>query len=159
MFRRVLNLNGCVRVKSNRSALEKGWGRNPGRIEGLHGFSRSGRGDAARCSHPGLANGRCALAALSMAVMSPAPPNATTLQRARDAINMLCEDTFRKQLESLLLETITSALQTGTRGQRPSLPDRWKFLNKLADSNAQKPLHTAAYEAFDWRRRIFPEIF
>ena len=57
-----------------------------------------------------------------------------------------------------VLRTITERLQptmeqwsygVPSRGERPGVPNRWQYLNKLAASSALRPTREKAYQAMD----------
>ena len=76
---------------------------------------------------------------------------AANLATARTACEALADSDTIRPLMMKLLGVITSSMQIerSQRGARPRLPDRWKYLNKLAESNPNRPLRAAVFEAMD----------
>ena len=77
---------------------------------------------------------------------------ADELARGRDACDALhSDDPLRPEMRSLL-DTIEKRLEgneKASRGRRPALPDRWRFLTKLAAHHRLRPSHENAYEVMD----------
>ena len=84
-----------------------------------------------------------------MALVDSASPHAAQLARARAACAALDGDDALQLLMSKLLDTVESRVQQANVGLRPALPDRHKYLHKLAASNARRPQRAAAYAAMD----------
>ena len=83
---------------------------------------------------------------------------ATALNDAQNACDMLDDADALKPLMVKLLRTITERLQPSqlqwahgvpSRGTRPGVPNRWKYLNKLADQSPKRASRAAAYQAVD----------
>ena len=74
---------------------------------------------------------------------------ADELARARDACDALrSDDPLRPQMRALL-DSIGKRLEgsEGTsRGRRPALPDRWRFLTQLAADHPLRQSHGNAYD-------------
>ena len=77
---------------------------------------------------------------------------ADELARARDACDALgSDDPLRPEMRSLL-DTIGKRLEGNegaSRGRRPALPDRRRFLTKLAAHHRLRPSRENAYEVMD----------
>ena len=71
------------------------------------------------------------------------------LKAADDACEALGSDDSLRQPMVALLVLIKARLQQDDRGGKPSLPDRGRYLNKLAESNPRRPLRARAYAALD----------
>ena len=68
---------------------------------------------------------------------------------AEKACASLKEDDPLRMLMSALLDTVRSRLAGADRGKRPGLPDRARFLNKLAPSHRFRPTREDMYKAMD----------
>lgn len=85
-----------------------------------------------------------------------------TVAKALDDAQMACEalrpDDALRPLMLDVLRTITTRLQptleqwalgAAPRGTRPGVPNRWRYLHRLDDAHAAKPLRKNVYEAMD----------
>ena len=78
---------------------------------------------------------------------------AAPLQELFDTAKKACaslqdDDPLRLPMDALL-ETIRSSLAGADRGRKPALPDRARFLNKLASSHGFRPTREQLYKAMD----------
>ena len=83
---------------------------------------------------------------------------AAALDRAQTACAALGAHDRLKPLMAGVLQSVVERLQpseeqwafgSASRSSRPALPDRWKYLNKLAASSTRRPARAAAYQAMD----------